>query len=84
MSYYIAIDGGGTKTEALLCTERGDILARAVGGATNPNDIGCDESGKRLHDIMRGKLSRYTFDSEWSQLAKAKKEVRSLACLQKY
>ena len=37
--------------------------------------------GKRLHDIMRGKLSRYTFDSEWSQLAKAKKEVRSLACL---
>lgn len=38
--------------------------------------------GKRLHDIMRGKLSRYTFDSEWSQLAKAKKEVRSLACLQ--
>lgn len=40
MSYYIAIDGGGTKTEALLCTERGDILARAVGGATNPNDIG--------------------------------------------
>lgn len=39
--------------------------------------------GKRLHDMMRGKLSRYTFDSEWSQLAKAKKEVRSLACLQK-
>lgn len=57
MSYYIAIDGGGTKTEALLCTERGDILARAVGGATNPNDIGCDESGKRLHDICKRLLA---------------------------
>lgn len=39
--------------------------------------------GKRLHNMMSGKLSRYTFNSEWSLLVKAKIEVRSLACPQK-
>lgn len=39
--------------------------------------------GKRLHDMLCGKLSLYTFDSELSLLAKAKLEVRNLACPQK-
>ena len=39
MTYYIAIDGGGTKTEGVLTDTRGGMLARALGTASNPNDV---------------------------------------------
>lgn len=48
MSYYIGIDGGGTKTEAIIADEKMNILSRSVLGATNPNDVGIDEAVKIL------------------------------------
>ena len=39
MTYYIAIDGGGTKTEGVLTDTRGRVLAHALGSASNPNDV---------------------------------------------
>lgn len=39
MTYYIAIDGGGTKTEGVLTDTRGWVLARGFGTASNPNDV---------------------------------------------
>lgn len=39
MTYYIAMDGGGTKTEGVLTDTRGRILAHAFGTASNPNDV---------------------------------------------
>lgn len=39
MTYYIAIDGGGTKTEGVLTDTGGRVLARALGAASNPNDV---------------------------------------------
>ncbi len=39
MKYCIAIDGGGTKTEGVLTDNKGTVLARAMGGASNPNDV---------------------------------------------
>lgn len=51
MSYYIAIDGGGTKTEGLLCTDDGSIVCRAAGGASNPNDIGMKQSCECLRAV---------------------------------
>lgn len=42
MSYYIGIDGGGTKTEAMIADEKMNILSRTVLGATNPNDVGVE------------------------------------------
>ena len=38
----IGIDGGGTKTEFVLLTERGDVLKRIVLGGSNPNAVGVD------------------------------------------
>ena len=35
--YMIAIDGGGTKTECLLFTDRGEIIKRTLSGGSNPN-----------------------------------------------
>lgn len=37
MSYVIGIDGGGTKTIAVLADEKGRVAAQATGGPTNPN-----------------------------------------------
>lgn len=39
MTYYIAMDGGGTKTEGVLTDTSGRVLAHARGSASNPNDV---------------------------------------------
>ncbi|SFG62519.1 N-acetylglucosamine kinase [Sporolactobacillus nakayamae] len=40
---YLAIDGGGTKTDAVLFNSTGAIINRAVGMGTNPNGMSFDE-----------------------------------------
>lgn len=40
MRYFIAVDGGGTKTEFALFTEAGHIVHRFIGPGSNPTDIG--------------------------------------------
>lgn len=40
MAYYIAIDSGGTKTEAVLADDSGHILHRTTGCGCNPMDVG--------------------------------------------
>ena len=42
--YVIGIDGGGTKTEFVLCSESGRILSRLKLSRSNPNDIGLEKS----------------------------------------
>jgi Predicted N-acetylglucosamine kinase len=37
--YYLAIDGGGTKTDAVLFTSDGVICNRVIGEGTNPNGM---------------------------------------------
>ena len=36
MSYYLGIDGGGTKTDCVLLDAHGQVLRRAQGGPSNP------------------------------------------------
>lgn len=50
---YILIDGGGTKTELLLCRADGCVRRRLTVGATNPNDIGADAACARLREAAR-------------------------------
>jgi N-acetylglucosamine kinase-like BadF-type ATPase len=42
--YLIGIDGGGTKTLALLADSNGNILARGVGGPSNYNAVGFESA----------------------------------------
>ena len=44
--YYLGIDGGGTKTEAVLCDNTGHILNRRTTVGSNPNDLVIELSGK--------------------------------------
>lgn len=52
MSAYLGIDGGGTKTAAVLFDEEGYVLARHVTGPCNPNVLGFDESVARVKEIV--------------------------------
>lgn len=48
MTYTIGVDGGGTKTEAVLLDERGHIVDRFVAGATNPHAVTFETAQARL------------------------------------
>ena len=39
MSYYLGVDGGGTKTELAAISEDGTLLHRAAGASTNPHAV---------------------------------------------
>lgn len=52
VSCVIAIDGGGSKTEAAAVDVSGHLLARARTGATNPNDVGEAEAAARLTALI--------------------------------
>ena len=39
---FVGVDGGGTKTELLLCRQDGQILARCRTAGCNPNDMGLE------------------------------------------
>ncbi|GAB2569274.1 BadF/BadG/BcrA/BcrD ATPase family protein [Gracilibacillus alcaliphilus] len=52
MSYVIGIDGGGTKTVAVLADSRGQEVARAVGGASNPNIVSAPELSRTFQTLF--------------------------------
>ena len=49
---YIGIDGGGTKTAAILFDEEGRVRAQCAVGPCNPNVLGFDESTARVKEIV--------------------------------
>lgn len=52
MMTFLAVDGGGTKTEAVRVAADGRILVHARTGATNPNDVGRETACARLTDLL--------------------------------
>lgn len=54
--YVIGIDGGGTKTDAVLVAHDGRVLSRRIAGASNPNDVGIDASAELIRTLA-GKLA---------------------------
>lgn len=53
MAYYIAIDSGGTKTEAIVADDSGHILHRTTGCGCNPMDVGVDAARSTLIATIR-------------------------------
>jgi len=50
--YYLAIDGGGTKTHYLLCDADGEIIGEHIGECTNPVDLGIDKTKSILKQCI--------------------------------
>lgn len=53
MRYFIAIDSGGTKTDAVLFDETGHILSRSLTAGCNAMDIGIDAACGRLLAVIQ-------------------------------
>ena len=66
-SYYLGIDGGGTKTELYLTDSDGNIIAKALEGGSNPVDVGMSKCLETLAagisavcgDIPTAKISAF-------------------------
>lgn len=66
MSFYLGIDGGGTRTTAIVCDENGKFLGRAVGGSLNHNSVGLPTARKNLSEVisqLTEKIGCESFDS---------------------
>ncbi len=48
----IAIDGGGTKTEAVLIRDDGTVCARQLGNASNPHSVGGGQALETIKELM--------------------------------
>ena len=53
MNTFIAIDGGGTKTDAVLFSTAGQVLGRHIGPGCNPNDMGFEPALQALSESVR-------------------------------
>lgn len=49
----VGVDAGGSKTEILLLDAEGRVLARALRGTGNPNDVGVDACADMMIDAIR-------------------------------
>ena len=53
ISYYLGIDGGGTKTAFVLQNEAGKIIRQVALTSSNPNDVGIDRCKTVLENGIR-------------------------------
>jgi N-acetylglucosamine kinase-like BadF-type ATPase len=51
--FVLGIDGGGTKTEAEVCTGRGRVLAKAKAGPSNFQIIGAEEASETIVRLIQ-------------------------------
>ena len=53
MRGFIAVDGGGSKTEVILVSELGEVLKHKIVDCTNPNDVGMDNTISILTNVLK-------------------------------
>ena len=57
MSVVLGVDGGGSKTHALVAGEHGEVLGFATAGRSNWEDIGLESAGASLAEAVGGALA---------------------------
>ncbi|MBR6839181.1 MAG: hypothetical protein IKM82_01165 [Oscillospiraceae bacterium] len=58
MKYFIALDSGGYKTESVLFSEDGTVLAFERERGANAFDVGPEEAGKRICSVVDALMAR--------------------------
>jgi len=64
MNYVLAIDGGGTKTEALIGDDKGNILGMYRGGSSNHQIVGSTYVKQTISDVMENVCIRTNIESD--------------------
>lgn len=59
--YYLGVDGGGSKTTAVVFNEKGEFICKASGESINYYSVGIENARKVMADIIAG-LSQKSFD----------------------
>lgn len=57
MSFFIGVDGGGSKTAAAVVDESGEVLGQGRSGPSNHLRVGLEEAGSNLRGAIRGAVS---------------------------
>src|SRR5215211_6977102 len=57
-TYFLGIDGGGTKTHAVIVDPGGRVLGEGFSGASNPLRIGLEEAVAHIGQAVREACSR--------------------------
>jgi len=63
LTYFIGIDGGGTKTECVLVDARGKVVAQAIAGPSNPLRAGFERAFESIDKAAGDVLSAARIDS---------------------
>jgi N-acetylglucosamine kinase-like BadF-type ATPase len=63
-SYFLGIDGGGTKTECVLADRQGKVIARGIAGASNPLRTGYARAWFALSEAGDKVLSKARIHAE--------------------
>ena len=50
--FFVGIDGGGTKTEAVIADRHGDVAAKQTAGPTNFQIIGVEKAAAVIADLV--------------------------------
>ena len=74
MGLVIAIDAGGTKTDCLIGTTQGEILAKSVSGPANYQLVGIDGVLRVISELLRAtddywSHERHGFEVMWIGIA---------------
>lgn len=56
-NYYIAIDGGGTKTDAVIFSTGGQLINRVIGAGTNPNGMDFNQVTEHFRKLFSELMS---------------------------
>lgn len=64
MKWYIAVDGGGSKTEAIVFDNQGNIYGRSRGLGTNPLFIKKEEAFNNLNDVIKKVIKKSNLTKE--------------------
>ncbi len=57
MAYYLGIDGGGSKTTAIICDENLNKISSFVGEGINFNSVGMEKARQNLKGVVEGVLA---------------------------
>lgn len=80
-SYLLGLDGGGTKTLALLADENGNLLARGLGGPSNYNAVGFEAACAAIETAIAQALSFASTSAENIRLSAPPAVPSSVASL---
>lgn len=88
--YVLGIDGGGTRTRAVILNEFGELIGTSLGGPSNYDDIGPDQTRNNLQETIKtaweqAEVSQQPFDAAFFGMAgvtsnEDRRIIREIAC----